>query len=525
MSIDPFMDDTCPIIHWTDRMRTADRDRMTRIPSAPDTSPVEADVVLIGGGIMSATLGSMLSVLAPELRIILLERADELATESSGPWNNAGTGHTGFCELNYMPDASDGAKAAAVARQFHLSRQWWSYLADNALLRPDAFIHPAAHMDVVFGRRDVDYLRKRYETLSAEPMFTGMRFTDDPATIERWAPLIMRGRVPNEPIAATLHPDGTDIDFGALTAALTRIVADRGGQVRLGHHVRALRQDADGSWLVTGRNSHGDFAIRTPKVFVGAGGQALWILQRARLPEVRGYAVLPVGAAFLRSDNQTLVAQHATKVYGQAPVGAPPMSVPHLDKRVIGGRSYLMFGPYATFSTKLLTHGRWTDVFTTVRWHNLHVIAAALLHNLDLVRYLVGQVIAGPRQRLRQLRRYYPGAESDDWKLFPAGQRAQLIKPDPRHIGVLQQGTELVVSADRSIAGLLGASPGASTAVPIMLDALARCFPEQWESSWGHTMTDAMPGTGDTVWDTATVINSARSTARSLRLDDARPSS
>ncbi|CPS99105.1 Probable malate:quinone oxidoreductase [Mycobacteroides abscessus] len=361
---------------------------MSRIPRASQAHPIGADVVLIGGGIMSATLGSMLSILAPEWRIVLLERSDALATESSGPWNNAGTGHTGFCELNYMPDPGDGAKVAAIARQFHLSRQWWSYLADNALLRPDTFIHPAAHMDVVFGHRDANYLRQRYETLAADPMFSGMRFSDDPATIERWAPLVMRGRTPGEPIAATLHPEGTDVDFGALTTALTRIVTDRGGQLRLGHEVRALRQSIDGSWTVTGRNAEGGFAVRTHKVFVGAGGHALRLLQRAHLAEVRGYAVLPVGAAFLRSANAAVAAAHTTKVYGQAPVGAPPMSVPHLDKRIIDGRPYVMFGPYATFSTKLLKHGRWTDFFSTVRWHNLHVIAAVLLQNLALIRYL-----------------------------------------------------------------------------------------------------------------------------------------
>ncbi|MFD6198969.1 malate:quinone oxidoreductase [Mycobacteriaceae bacterium NPDC060252] len=498
---------------------------MTRFPSTSGASHDDADVVLIGGGIMSATLGSMLSVLEPDWRIVLLERADALATESSGAWNNAGTGHSGFCELNYMPNPADGTKPAAIARQFHVSRQWWSYLADNGLLQPDAFIHPAAHMDVVFGQRDVDYLRRRYETLSAEPMFTGMQFSDAPGTIERWAPLVMRGRTPDEPVAATLHPDGTDIDFGALTGALTRIVTDHGGQVRLGHEVRTLHRTSDESWVVGGTNPHGHFAIRAGSVFVGAGGHALRLLQRARLPEVRGYAVLPVGAAFLRCGDPAVADQHATKVYGQAPVGAPPMSVPHLDKRMVRGRSYLMFGPYATFSTKLLKHGRWVDFFTTLRWHNIHVIAAALVQNLTLIRYLVAQVVAGPRQRFSQLRQYYPAAEPGDWELVPAGQRAQLITPERRRIGVLQQGTELVVSADRTIAGLLGASPGASTAVPIMLDALQRCFPEQWRTSWRRTMISAIPGAGDPIWDAAAVTNSVRVTARSLGLDEARPSS
>ncbi|KRQ25752.1 malate dehydrogenase (acceptor) [Mycobacteroides chelonae] len=499
-------------------------DAMTNVPRTSGAHD-DADVVLIGGGIMSATLGSMLSILEPEWRIVLLERADALATESSGPWNNAGTGHSGFCELNYMPDPADGAKATGIARQFHLSRQWWSYLAENGLLEPDAFIHPAAHMDVVFGHRDIDYLRRRYETLSAEPMFTGIRFSDCPTTIEDWAPLVMRGRAPDEPVAATLHPDGTDVDFGALTRALTQMITDRGAQVRLEHEVRVLNRASDGSWMVNGLNPHGDFTIRARSVFVGAGGHALRILQRARLPEVRGYAVLPVGAAFLRCGDPGVANRHTTKVYGQAPVGAPPMSVPHLDKRLVGGRPYLMFGPYATFSTKLLKHGRWIDFFTTVRWHNMHVIAAALVQNLSLIGYLITQLVAGPRQRFAQLRRYYPTAEPGDWALVPAGQRAQLIRPDRRRVGVLQQGTELVVNADHTIAGLLGASPGASTAVPIMLEALQRCFPERWHTSWRTTMFTAIPGAAGPVWDTAAVTDSVRVTARALGLDETRPSS
>src|SRR5882757_2573536 len=432
---------------------------MTTSSNTLDVRRNDADVVLIGGGIMSATLGSMLSVLEPEWRIVLLERADALAAESSHPWNNAGTGHSGFCELNYMPDPADGAKPAVIAQQFHLSRQWWSHLADTGLLDPDTFIHTAAHMDVVFGHRDVDYLRRRYETLTLDPMFARMEFSDDPATIERWAPLVMRGRDPGEPVAATRQPDGTDIDFGSLTRGLTRIITTRGGHVRLGHEVRALSQARDGSWVVSGRNQDGGFTVHGRKLFVGAGGHALRLLQRARLNEVRGYAVLPVGAAFLRCSDPSVVNQHATKAYGQAEVGAPPMSVPHLDKRVVDGTSHLLFGPYASFSTKLLKHGRWTDFFTTVRWHNIHVIAAALLQNGALMRYLITQLVALPRQKFAQLQRYYPLADPHQWELVAAGQRAQLILPDRRRIGVIQQGTELVVSADGTIAGLLGASP------------------------------------------------------------------
>jgi len=467
--------------------------------------PEVADVLLIGGGIMSATLGAMISTLEPQWRIVLVERASDIATESSGPWHNAGTGHSGYCELNYMPDPADGAAPIDIARQFQLSRQWWAHLIEQGLLDPATFIHGTPHMDVVFGDHDVAYLRQRFETLRADPLFAELEFSDDPTTIAGWAPLVMAGRDPEEPVAATRHAGGTDVDFGALTHGLTRIITSDGGEVRLAHEVRRLRQDADGTWLVAGRrtNSRNRFQVRARHVFVGAGGFALRLLQRAHLPEVRGYGVLPVGAAFLRCSRPDVVARHDAKVYGQAAIGAPPMSVPHLDKRVVDGEGYLMFGPYATFSTKLLKGGKLTDFFTTLRWHNLHVLAAAAAQSLPLVRYLISELLTPRSGKIKQLQRYYPGADPQDWELVPAGQRAQLVTPDAERIGVLRSGTELVSSADGTIAGLLGASPGASTAVPIMLELLQRCFPERWATSWQARMDDAV---------------TARDTAAPLRL-------
>lgn len=436
-----------------------------------------ADIVLIGGGIMSATLGAMLAVQQPDRRIVIVERAAEVATESSQAWNNAGTGHSGFCELNYMPDPADGAAATEIAEQFQLSRRWWDRLAARGLLDQSTFLHTAAHMDVVFGERDIAYLRRRFDTLRAHPMFGELEYSEDPATIAGWAPLVMEGRAAEQRVAATRHPGGTDIDFGALTTALVRIITDRGGRLLLGHDVRTVTREVDGSWRVSGRNGDGAFVVRAPVVFVGAGGNALRLLQRAKIPEVRGYGVLPVGAAFLRCSDPQVVGRHDAKVYGQAPIGATPMSVPHLDKRIVDGTGHLMFGPYATFSTKLLKQGRLTDFFTTLRWHNLPVLATAMWSNLALVRYLIGQLLAGRRQRHAYLARYYPNADPGQWELITAGQRAQLVSPDARRRGVLRSGTELVVSADGTIAGLLGASPGASTAVPIMIDLLRR---------WGH---------------------------------------
>ncbi|WP_312178747.1 malate dehydrogenase (quinone) [Arthrobacter sp.] len=462
------------------------------INADPADTVIEADVVLIGGGIMSATLGSMIAVLEPDWRIVLLEKADALATESSDPWNNAGTGHAGLCELNYMPDPADGRKAADIARQFRVTRQWWSYLERLGLLGSGSFLHTTPHMDVVFGRHDVDYLRARYQTLARDPLFAGLRFSEDEATIRGWAPLVMEGRDPAEPVAATWHPEGTDVDFGALTRALAAIITSRGGRTFLGHEVRSLRRDSAGGWIVSGRQGRAKhrFTVRGRHVFVGAGGFALRLLQRAGLPEVRGYGVLPVGASFYRCSEPSVTARHEAKVYGQAAIGAPPMSVPHLDKRIVDGREYLMFGPYATFSTRLLKNGTLSDFFTTLRPGNLHVMAAAAIQSLPLVKYLITELAARPASKFAQLQQFYPRAEPSQWELIPAGQRAQLVTPDRRAVGVLRQGTELVTADDLSMSGLLGASPGASTAVPIMFGLLRKCFPEQWGKTWGAIISE-----------------------------------
>lgn len=486
------------------------------------------DVVLIGGGIMSATLGSLLAVLEPEWRVVLLERGELLAAESSDPWNNAGTGHNGFCELNYMPNPNDATKPSLIARQFLQSRQWWAHLVSLGLLNPNTFIHGVPHMNVVFGDDDVDYLRRRFSALKGDPLFAAMEFSDDPEVIEGWAPLVMNGREHlddrwGEPMAATFEPDGTDVDFGALTRALTGIITDRGGEVNVGHEVRAIDRAEDGSWCIRGRrigeSVGAGFEVRADRVFVGAGGQALRLLQHADLPEVRGYGVLPVGAAFLRCSAPEVVARHSTKVYGQAEVGAPPMSVPHLDKRVVEGKEYLMFGPYATFSTKLLKNGRWTDFFTTVRWRNVVVIIAAVVQNLSLVRYLIGQLVSTRRRKFAQLRKYFPAADDAQWEFVTAGQRAQLITPDSTRVGVIQQGTELVLSADGSISGLLGASPGASTALPIMLELLQRGWPDRWRNSWSVSIQAAIPAMAETDWDVVTAGRFMAETAHVLRLD------
>ncbi|MFI1461962.1 malate dehydrogenase (quinone) [Nocardia carnea] len=464
-------------------------------PETAQTTTDVLDVALIGGGIMSATLGAILAKLEPDWSTVLIERLDELAGESSGPWNNAGTGHSGLCEPNYMPDPDDPEKPAGIARLFHLSRQFWEALLDDGSLpRPASFLNPAPHMTVAFGERDIAYLRQRYETLRSLPLFSGMEYSEDPTTIAEWAPLITAGRKRGEPLAATRHRAGTDIDFGALTTALTEVTTGNGAQVLLGHQVTGLRRDADGIWrlVVRDRNTGARRVIRARFVFVGAGGQTLRLLQKARIPEVRGYAVFPFGAQFLRTDRPDVVGRHDAKVYGRAAFGAPPMSVPHLDKRFVEGREALLFGPYATFSTRLLKHGRPTELFATLRWANLPVLVAAGLQNTGLVRYLAGQLVATRRRKFAQLRRFYPEADPADWYPIQAGQRAQLVVPDRRKVGILTFGTELVAGADGTIAGLLGASPGASTAPAIMRELLGRCFPE-YTARWQPALRTIFP--------------------------------
>ncbi|MBF6327706.1 malate dehydrogenase (quinone) [Nocardia transvalensis] len=462
---------------------------------AVDPKPVAPkdvlDVALIGGGIMSATLGAMLATVQPDWSMVMFERLGEIAGESSDAWNNAGTGHAGLCELNYMPDPGDPAKAAQIGGLFHLSRQFWAALADDGdLTDPASFVNPTPHMTLVFGDRDVAYLRRRYETLRSLPLFSAMQYTEDPDTIAEWAPLTMAGRDRTEPMAATRYRAGTDVDFGALTRALTTVMTDRGAQVLVRHEVTGLRRAPDGIWSLTvrDRNAKRRFTVRARFVFVGAGGYALKLLQKAGVPEVRGYAVFPFGAQFLRTDNPDVARRHDAKVYSQASLGAPPMSVPHLDKRIVDGRESLLFGPYATFSTRLLKHGRLIDLFTTIRLSNIVVLLAVAGQNLALVRYLVGQLLSTRRRKFAQLQRFYPDADPADWYPIQAGQRAQLVKPDPHKVGVLTFGTELVTGADGTIAGLLGASPGASTAPAIMIDLLARCFPEQ-ATQWRHKLT------------------------------------
>jgi malate dehydrogenase (quinone) len=465
------------------------------------------DVALIGGGIMSATLGAFIKQLQPDWSIEIFERLGDTALESSNPWNNAGTGHSALCELNYTPEKPDGSidisSAVKVNEQFQLSRQFWSYLVGKHLLPdPQAFINPVPHMSFVWGEDNVAYLRKRQEALRDHPLFAGMEFTEDPRVIRSWTPVMIPGRKKSQPIAATRIDVGTDVDFGALTHGLLHYLTTNGATLKLEQRVTRLRREKDGLWRLVVRHEVGGTpdVVRARFVFVGAGGGALTLLQKSGIKEAKGFGGFPVSGEFLRTDNPEVVARHRAKVYGKAAVGSPPMSVPHLDTRIVDGKASLMFGPYAGFNTKFLKHGSWFDLFATIRPHNLVPMIAAGASNLDLVKYLVGQLIARKSTKFKALQEFMPTADPKDWYPITAGQRVQVIKKDPKKGGILQFGTEVITSADGSIAGLLGASPGASTAVPIMLDVLERCFPDrivEWTPAlkkmvptWGKKLSD-----------------------------------
>lgn len=451
---------------------------------------------------MSATLATLLHRLEPSWTIEIYERSGGLAPESTNPWNNAGTGHSALCELNYTPEQPDGSvstvNAVKVNQQFQLSRELWSALVDDGTIPdPAAFLVPVPHMSFVWGADNVAYLRKRFEALKGNPLFPGAEYSEDPAVIHGWAPLLMPGRTKDEPVAATRFADGTDINFGALTELLIDPLVQYGVTLKLSHSVTKLRRRKDGLWRVSVRHEVG----KTPSevlakfVFVGAGGYALGLLQSSRIPEIRGYAGFPISGQFYRCDNPAVVAQHSAKVYGRASVGAPPMSVPHLDTRVVDGQSSLLFGPYAGFTPKFLKMGKFTDLPFSIRFGNIVPMLAVGLTNFGLVKYLVSEVFASRRDRLAALREYFPDASADDWYGYTAGQRVQVIARDPQKLGVLKFGTEVIAHSDGSIAGLLGASPGASTSVAAMLDVLSTCFPHK-KVDWAPTLTRLVPSYG-----------------------------
>ncbi|MDP9835823.1 malate dehydrogenase (quinone) [Neorhizobium huautlense] len=463
------------------------------------------DVLLIGGGIMSSTLGVLLSQLEPTWKIEMIERLDDVAMESSNGWNNAGTGHSALAELNYTPTDAKGnvniTKAIEINESFQITRQFLSHQIDMGVLKnPRSFINSTPHMSFVWGDANTEFLAKRYEALKASPLFAGMQFSNDHAQIAKWVPLMMEGRDPNQKLAVTWSPLGTDVNFGEITRQyVAHLKSQQTFTLRTSSEVEDIVKNDDGTWSVTYSNTKtGDTTVVKAKfVFLGAGGGALPLLQMSGIPEGDAYAGFPVGGSFLVCDNPEIVNQHLAKAYGQAETGAPPMSVPHLDTRVFDGKRHILFGPFATFSTKFLKEGSLFDLPASVTLENIWPMLQVGTHEFNLVQYLAGQLMMSDEDRFEALKVYFPNAKSEDWRYWQAGQRVQIIKNDPEKGGQLKLGTEIVASEDGTIAALLGASPGASTAAPIMLDVLKKVFAEKLKTpEWQERVHAIVPSYG-----------------------------
>jgi malate dehydrogenase (quinone) len=168
----------------------------------------KVDVLLVGAGVMSATLGKLLAQLDPSLKITMVERLGRVAHESSHGLNNAGTGHAGYCELNYTPQQADGSveinRALEINAAYEVSLQFWTYLVENRVLpSPEKFINPICHQSFVWGEKNVDFLRARYQALHAHHLFEEMEYSEDHAVLREWMPLVMEHRDPKQAVAAT----------------------------------------------------------------------------------------------------------------------------------------------------------------------------------------------------------------------------------------------------------------------------------------------------------------------------------
>jgi malate dehydrogenase (quinone) len=459
------------------------------------------DVILIGSGIMSSNLGAMLKKLDPNMKIQLYEVSDELAQESSNAWNNAGTGHAGICELSYTPFQNpdgtvDVTNAIKIFEQFEQSKLFWGYALRTGMIdQPRDFINPVPHLSFVYGAKQVDYLRARFDGMAAHHFFKEMEFTTDPSTISKWAPLLIAGR-PSIPVAATKMDCGTDVNFGSISRKLIHWLSQQSGcGVASGHRVVGLKRTSSG-WDVKVKSRDGKTINSSAAfVFVGAGGGSIQLLQMSKIAESRGFGGFPIGGQWLVCDDPEVVKQHQAKVYGQSPGAAPTMAVPHLDTRVIDGKKSLLFGPYAAWTTKFLhRHGSFFDLPGSIKMDNIGSLIKVGLYNLPLVRYLIQQGTQSMASRMKVLREFYPEAKDQDWKLIDAGIRVQAIKKEDGQAGIVHYGTEVVTDADRSISALLGASPGASVSVHVMLEVIRKCFSKLLQSESGHrAMKEMIP--------------------------------
>lgn len=490
----------------------------------------QTDVLLAGGGIMSATLGMLLHQLDPSLHITMVEQLPDVALESSAALNNAGTGHAGNCELNYTPQAADGSiditRALEINAAFEVSLQYWAHLVEIGAL-PKNFIHKTPHLSLVFGHKNCAFLKQRFELLSQHHLFENMQFSDDFAQLKAWMPLIMQQRSAKEHLAATRVETGTDVDFGALTKHMVAYLKTQANftlltNTQIKNLDKVKNRAKDNTWhahLQNLENKHKQ-TIQAKFVFIGAGGGALPLLQKAEIDEAKGYGGFPVSGQWLICHNTDVIEQHHCKVYGKAAIGAPPMSVPHLDTRMINGKRALLFGPFAGFTTKFLKAGSKLDLAKSLKANNLKAMISVGKNNLDLTKYLLKESRQTHEQRMDVLREFLPQAKSEDWTLENAGQRVQIIKNCEKKWGKLEFGTEIVAAKDGTLAALLGASPGASVSVKAMLDVLERCFATQLNSAdWQQKLKQLVPSYGESLIENTALLKSVRQhTLKTLKL-------
>ncbi|MCK5169283.1 MAG: malate dehydrogenase (quinone) [Bacteroidales bacterium] len=488
----------------------------------------QKDVTIIGAGIMSATMAVMMKKLMPEAKIAIYEKLDKVAAESSDSWNNAGTGHSAFCELNYTPEQKDGSinidKALEIASSFEISKQFWAYLkAQNHLSQQDSFIKTVPHMSFVWGEDNISFLKRRHEAMIPYALFEDMKYSEDFDEISSLVPMMMKNRDRDERIGVTRMEAGTDVNFDAITKDLIEYLKSCDGvEVHLNHKVKNFRKQADGSWKIKVKdlNTGKTKTDYSKFVSIGAGGGSLPLLQKSNIKEGNGYGGFPVSGMFLRCTNPEIIKQHSAKVYGKAAEGSPPMSMPHMDERVIEGERSLLFGPYAGLSSKFLKSGSYFDLPGSIRLRNIWPMLAVARHNFGLIKYLVSQALQSPKDRFNTLKLYFPEAKMEDWELYVAGQRVQIMKKDKEKGGVLKLGTEIINSSDGSLAALLGASPGASTAVSTMLEILDKCFPEKMASQdWKNKLKEMVPSYEQSLIDDQQLCRDTRkATAKELNL-------
>ena len=466
---------------------------------------------------MSGTLGTLIKETLPEQSITIFEAQNAVATESSNEWHNAGTGHSALCELNYTAGKADGSiditKALNINEKYQLSLEMWSYLvAKGDIENPAQFIRKLPHISFVQGEKDVNFLRKRFEALAQHPLFEGMQFSDDRETLAKWIPLMMQNRQGNAPLAATLIERGTDVNFGELTRKLFKNLQKQGCELKLGHRVQNIQKTTEG-WTLTVKDSSDQILQHSCKfLFIGCGGGTLPLLQKTGIKEGKHIGGFPVSGIFMICRNPEIVEKHHAKVYGKAKIGAPPMSVPHLDTRFIEGKKSLLFGPFAGFTMKYLKHGSQLDFPLSFKPDNFATMVIAGIKNIPLTNYLIKQALLNKEQRMAELREFYPEAKSEDWDVIIAGQRVQIIKDLANERGALCFGTEVITSEDQSVAALLGASPGASTSVDAMLSVFSKCFVEK-HPELQVKLKQIVPSYGEKLRDKPELIHEIRSKA------------